>query len=187
MQTWPGFPEQHLAALGAHLQADGRRVRLLVVGGAAMRMRGVVPRATHDVDVLAAVDESGEPSPPDLETVRPLIHRVARDFGIPGDWLNTEVAMQWRLGLPPDPLADCEWRTFGSLDIGLAGRGLLIALKLFATCDHSATSVHCQDLLALSPEDSELAQAREWVLSQDASSAWQVIVDEVICHVQANR
>ena len=28
MKAWPGFPEQHLAALGAHLQAEGRRVRL---------------------------------------------------------------------------------------------------------------------------------------------------------------
>jgi len=186
MSSRSSFPEEHLHALGSHLAAAGSTLRLLVVGGAALRMRRLVLRTTQDVDVLAVVGADGEPAPPDLDRLQTLIERVARDFGVAKDWLNTEVAMQWRTGLPPRPLADVEWRRFGNLEVGLAGRGLLIALKLFATADHSAASVHCQDLIALAPSRAELREARDWVLTQDCGAAWASIVDEVIAHVEAH-
>jgi len=47
-----------LEALGAHLADEGVHVSVLVVGGAALALKGWVARATHDVDVLALVDES---------------------------------------------------------------------------------------------------------------------------------
>lgn len=152
-----------------------------------MRMRGVIPRATQDVDVLAMVDDGGHVELPQLTWLRPLVLRVARDFAVPDDWLNTEVAMQWQTGLPPEPLRDVVWRSFGALEVGLAGRQLLVTLKLFAACDHSPASVHCQDLIALAPSAPELARAREWVVTQDASEAWPGIVDQVMAHVQAQR
>lgn len=187
MDDTPGFPEEHLRALGAHLRASGIEIRLLVVGGAALRMRNVVPRSTDDVDVLAMIGAHDQPTRPDIGILKPFILRVARDFGIPEDWLNTEVAMQWKGGMPPNQLDDVEWRHFDALQIGLAGRPLMIALKLFATADQSRDSVHCQDLIALAPGDSELLTAREWVLTQDGSAHWPSFVDDVIKHVQAHR
>lgn len=152
-----------------------------------MRMRGVIPRATQDVDVLAVVGDDDRAELPELTWLEPLVHRVARDFAVPADWLNTEVAMQWQTGLPPEPLRDVTWRSFDALEVGLAGRQLLVTLKLFATCDQSPDSVHCQDLLALAPDAEELARAREWVVTQDASEVWPGIVDQVMAHVQAQR
>ena len=181
------FPEEPLRALGAHLEASGIAMRLLVVGGAALRMRELVLRTTDDVDVLATIDSQDQPARPDIETLAPFVVRVSRDFGIPDDWLNTEVAMQWRTGLPPALLEDVEWRRFGTLEIGLAGRPLLITLKLFATADDSRDGVHCQDLIALAPSAEEMHAAREWVVTQDISESWASIVDEVIAHVRANR
>lgn len=162
-------------------------MRLLVVGGAALRMRNLVPRTTDDVDVLATIDARNQPTRPDIETLEPHIARVSRDFGIPNDWLNTEVAMQWQSDLPPTLLEGVEWRRFDTLEIGLAGRPLLITLKLFAAADSSRDGVHAQDLIALAPSNRELQDAREWVITQDTFEGWPSIVDEVVAHVQSHR
>lgn len=177
--------QRYLAALGEHLAAAGEHVRLLVVGGAALALRGWIPRATQDVDVLAAVDDDGRAVAPKLsDAVVRCVRTVARDYSIPSDWLNVAVASQWRVGLPPDVLEGIEWREFGTLVIGLAGRSTLIALKLFAAADSGADSVHCQDLIALRPTRAELNSVRDWVVSQDALVEWGNIVDEVIDHVE---
>ena len=182
-----------LDALGAHLAATGGHAALVVVGGAALAMRGWVPRTTQDVDVIAVADDVGELAPPEFtRDLSDCVARVARDFNLPDDWLNAVVGRQWRMGLPPGVAAELEWRTFHTLRVGLAGRSTLIALKLFAAIDRGPSSVHLQDLLALAPDDSELAQARAWVDTQDIGA--QVIgasgpemVKEVVDHVRARR
>ena len=42
-----------LRAVGELLAAEGERIRIVVVGGAAMNLRGWVHRTTSDVDVIA--------------------------------------------------------------------------------------------------------------------------------------
>src|SRR5688500_16614658 len=155
-----------LAALGAVLEADGQPERLVVVGGMAMNLRGYYPRATADVDVIARVDPrshgpmltlvSAEPLP---EALQEAISRVARDFGLPPDWMNSVVANQWRAGLPPGLESDIEWRRYGGLQVGLVGRSALVALKLFAALDCGPRSVHMQDLIRLAPSPEEMAIA----------------------------
>lgn len=182
------FPMTQLQALGELLQADGKSARVLVVGGAALLLRGWVSRTTHDVDVLAVVDESlRRARTSDLSDLEPYTRRVADDFELQADWFNSAVALQWQTGLPPRLRDDVAWRSFAALHVGIAGRSTMIALKLCATADHSPRSVHCQDLLALAPTDVELREARTWALTQDHSEAWPQLLDEVIHHVQTRR
>ena len=181
--------EQALQAVGDLLEAEHLHEAIIVVGGVALNMLGLLQRTTQDVDIIAR----GIAPTSELETALQLLNpdplpdglvraiaTVARDFGLPPDWMNTEVAMQWRFGLPPSIKEDLTWRRFGGLSIGLAGRRTIIALKLFAAVDQGPNSVHFQDLIALSPSSDELADAARWVYTQDASEDFPRLVDEVV-------
>lgn len=177
-----------LDAVGAFLEVDGAAASIVVVGGAALALHGWVPRTTQDVDVIALADEAGQLSPPDLpETLVRAVRRVARDFNLSDDWLNAQVGMQWRTGLPDALGESVRWQQFRALRVGLAGRSALIALKLFATADKGPRSVHLQDLLALRPTDSELEVASKWVEGQDLAPEWPQIVGDVARHVRHRR
>ena len=179
------------SAVGDLLEARGERVGIVVVGGASLNLLGIVERTTGDVDVIATVrsSEKGSQSaltPPDPmpEPLADAIRTVARDFDLPSDWMNTEIGAQWELSPPPHLEEDLTWRQFGGLRVGLAGRRTLIALKLFAAVDQGPESVHYQDLVALEPTDEELEEAAEWVRTQDVSSVFANMIDQVIRHVQ---
>jgi len=178
-----------LQAVGDYLEDGGATACILVVGGAVLVLRGWVERSTQDIDVIAMrLPASAELLPPEFQA--PLvdaIQRVALDRGLPADWLNTAVAMQWRTGLPPTLDSDIEWRTFAGLQVGLAGRQAMLALKLFAATDRGPDSVHCRDLLVLAPTDAELEAAAAWVRTQDAAAEWPGLVTEVIEHVRIHR
>ena len=118
------------------------------------------------------------------ETVVRAARAVARDRDLPADWLNTEIAAQWRTGLPPDLADDLTWRRFGGppggLVLGLVGRRTLITLKLFAAVDRGPRSVHFQDLRALAPTRAELDVAAAQVRTQDESLVFADMVGQVI-------
>jgi hypothetical protein len=160
-----------------------------------MNLRGFAARVTTDVDVIArseipssgpAVLISPEPLP---EPLASAVRRVARDFGLEEDWLNTDVAKQWHpgAGMPPRLAEDIEWHHFGALHVGVPGREAMIMLKLFATADLGPRSVHAQDLLRLRPTDDELDRARDWVATQDASEGFHAGLDEITNHVRQQR
>jgi hypothetical protein len=176
-----------LRAVGQLLEISHTGVGIVVVGGASLNLLGLIERTTHDVDVIARTATAGGGTliPPDPlpDVLVHAIERVARDFGLADDWMNTAVARQWSQGLPPWLADDIEWRRYGGLAVGLAGRRTLIALKLFAAADHSPRSVHAQDLAALAPTRAELDAAREWVVTQDASPDFPRLVDGIVEHV----
>jgi hypothetical protein len=182
-----------LTALGELLTADGEAVRLIAVGGAVMSLLGFVERTTSDLDVIARTEGGGStavPIPPDPlpEALRRAAATVARDFNLLPDWLNTEIAAQWRTGLPPGLAGDITWHHYGGsakapesgLHLGLVGRSTLITLKLFAAVDQGPRSVHFQDLLALRPTAGELEAAAAWVRTQDEGPEFAALVGQVV-------
>jgi len=189
MATIPDI-SRALSALGEQLAAEGEEASIVVVGGAALNLSGVVARTTRDVDVIARATATNpphlihpDPLPPALERA---VRTVSRDLRLPMDWLNTVVASQWRTGLPPGFEGRIEWRMFSNLHVGIAGRRDLIFLKLYAAADDvGPESVHYQDLVALEPTTVELEAAAEWIRSQDTSPAFALIVQEVVHHVLA--
>ena len=104
--------------------------------------------------------------------------------------MNTAPALQWRQGLPPGLARRVHWRYYGErgvggLWVGLVDRYDLVYFKLYAATDSAGThSVHYQDLLALSPTETEIAAAAEWVHEQDASLAFHDVLKKVLRHLR---
>ncbi len=144
-------------------------------------------------------------APPFEEAVR----ATARTLGLPSDWLNATVARNWShrwpAGLPSNLLHDVEWRSYGGLEVGLAGRGVLIPLKLHALADRSRVRLdgsmrvvevdlspsdaqrHLNDLLALAPSEPELRRAAAWVSEQDPSPHFGAILRAVLDRMRDDR
>jgi hypothetical protein len=188
MQTHVPNISAALRALGEVLDSQGETVAVVVVGGAALVLQGFVVMVTQDVDVIAISRETRELKNWDIEPPEPLpeslargILRVARDFNLPDDWMNTTIGMQWKTGLPPGFGGRIHWEQYGGLWLGLADRYDLIFLKLFAAADSEGpSSVHYQDLMALHPTHEELDAAARWVRSQDPSPPFAQILDQVL-------
>jgi hypothetical protein len=178
--------EAALSVVGERLALAGEPCAIVVLGGAAMNLLGIVDRPTVDVDILARADASGAIHPPDPlpQALTRAAAAVARDRGFLDNWMNTTVADQWRFGLP-DGLADrVAWRTFGALRVGIVGRRDLVAFKLYASADQTGPdNVHVRDLLALRPDEEELAWAGTWARAQDPDPEFGAIVDQVIAYV----
>ena len=175
-------------ALGEILAAQGESAVVVVVGGTAMIVQGFVERATSDVDIIAIARDINagrqgtiEPPEPLPESLVPAISRVARDFNLPDDWMNTTAGLQWKTGLPPGFADRIHWRQYGGLWLGLADRHDLILMKLYAAVDSEGpSSVHYQDVLALKPTHDEIDAAAIWARSQDTSPEFSRILDQVV-------
>lgn len=181
--------DELLQAVGEHLQSKGSSASIVVVGGTALLVLGWVQRVTKDVDVIATMIERDgrqilavpDPLPPGLIDA---VQRVARDYGLPSNWLNTEIASQWKFGLPSGFADEIQWRRYGTLDVGFAGRRSIIALKLFAAVDQGPKSVHSQDLITLNPTIEELEGAATWVTLQDAGAEFPTLVRQTVEYVR---
>ncbi len=177
--------ERLLRAVGDQLAAAGASYAIVVLGGAAMNLRGFVTRPTRDVDILALV-AAGRMAPPE-PLPAPLVRAiaaVARDYRLAADWMNTGPAGQWRTGLPEGLEGRLEWRQYGALRVGLVARDDLVAFKLYAAADQTGPeSVHVSDLLALHPSRTDLERAAEWIRSQDPTPDFHHVLDRVIAYV----
>ncbi len=186
---------QALEATGELLRRRGQQSAIVVVGGTALTLLGVIGRATEDVDVIALATPHEDRPPTEIRAPDPLpdmlrdaVTTVARDLRLPPDWLNTTVGSQWQTGLPPGFASRVIWEQHGGLWIGLAGRFDLIHLKLYAAADDvGPSSRHFQDLVALQPTEQDLDAARAWIANQDPSYAVADAVRQVIAHVRATR
>ena len=180
--------ERVFAALGELLAAEGMEFGIVVLGGAALNLLGIVERTTRDVDVLAITSStlgdgllSLTPPEPLPEPLKRAIDRGARDFRLPEDWVDTTMGLQLQTGLPPGLERRIHWSRYGGLVVGLVDRYDLIYFKLYAAADSGGpASVHYQDLIALSPSSIELQEAATWVRKQDPSAGFSIILEQVM-------
>ena len=122
--------ESALRRLGEVL-GDGPGIEILLVGGAAGMITGLLPptRVTTDCDVMAYL-------PPDtMTTVELAATQVADELGLAANWLNSDV--QLRLDALPD---GWEQRRIavsihGRLRVSAVSRPDLIAMKVLAGRD----------------------------------------------------
>jgi hypothetical protein len=169
-----------LTALGEQLGSMlDKRIELLVCGGAALNLVGLVQRTTEDVDILAIVTRNSEgnvsfvradPLNSELATAA---RKVARDFNLPENWLNPGPASAVDLGLPEGVLERVVTRHFGKqLIVHFLGRYDQIHFKLYAAVDQGAGK-HLDDLLALKPTETEIEQAARWSMTHDVSEGYK--------------
>jgi len=194
-----GIPESKtitaIKALGELLDSQGESVAIVIVGGAALIIQEFVARVTGDVDIIAVSRNMGKGKPKKIEPPEPLpesllkaISRVARDYNLSEDWMNTTVGLQWKTGLPPGFEGRVHWRRLGGLWLGCADRYDLIFLKLYAAADSEGpSSVHYQDLITLNPTQEELDAAALWLRSQDPSPHFAKILEQVLEYAKRNR
>jgi hypothetical protein len=143
---------------------------------------GLISRTTRDADILAGVDlREGLVDPrPMSDALRTAALRVAREYDLEENWLNTGPADQVLAGLPEGFLERLTPRAYGHLlTIHLPDRYDLIHLKLFAAVDQGMGR-HVNDLAALAPTDPELLAAARWVLNQDAGEVFPAIVRDAL-------
>lgn len=166
----PERAEQVFKALEEQLRASGAAFELVVIGGSALQALGLIDRATRDVDVVALAHEEGlVPAEPLPDVLVAAAHRVARDFGLPEDWLNAGPSDLVRLGMPVGFLGRVTTRRLGaSLTVHFASRYDQIHFKLYAMVDQGAGR-HEIDLRALDPDPEELLAAARWARTHDPS------------------
>ncbi len=166
--------QEALVRTGRHLAlADANQYSLLVCGGSALNLIGLVERPTRDVDVLALVKGTegasvvAESLP---EEVTRAAESVAADLNLPSDWLNADAMEVHRLGLPPGILGRAQKREFGPcLTVYLICRQDQVALKLYAAIDRKKGQRHFKDLAAINPVQQELEIAISWLLNRQTS------------------
>lgn len=182
--------EKILSALGEQLDAINVSVPDLVVcGGSALNVLGLVSRTTKDVDVVAlhitdfhgrTYLEKAEPLPSGLEEAS---RKVAADFNLPDNWFNPGPTSAVALGLPEGMMERVETRQFGkSLTIHFLSRYDQICFKLYAAADQGIGK-HYTDLLSLKPTSQELEEAARWSMTHDVSDAYRQIIKELLSHM----
>jgi len=185
--------ETILGALGEQLDSSpAEPVEFLVCGGSALIFLGLAQRTTKDVDILAYVKqtEAGDTSfikasPLKLEFIA-AAKKVARDFNLPENWINTGPTSAVDLGLPDGLMERVTTREFGrKLTIHFLGRYDQIHFKLYAAVDQGA-GVHYEDLLTLKPTANELEQAARWSMTHDVSEGYRQILKDLLNHMGYN-
>jgi hypothetical protein len=169
-----------LAALGEQLGVLGERIELVVVGGTALLALGLGSRVTRDIDVVALIIggrlSSSEPFPPPLAQAS---ERVARDFRLPRDWINSGPADMVE-ELPDGFDGRLETRHYGpNLTVHFASRFDQIHFKFYAAAD-GMSAKHEVDLRNLAPTEHELRSAARWSLAQNAPGPFETQVAETL-------
>jgi hypothetical protein len=106
--------------------------------------------------------------------------RIARDFRLSDNWLNTGPADVMDFGLPEGFVDRVHTQKFGSrLTVHFASRLDQIHFKLYALLDQGAGK-HEQDLRALAPTEKELLQAARWTRTHDPSVGFREMLERAL-------
>ncbi len=174
--------ETTLSALGEQLQSFGSQpLDILVCGGSALQVLGLVDRATKDIDALAMIERqeqglAAHRADPFPSILTQAIQKVARDFKLPEKWLNSGPTSAVEFGLPDGILNRAIVKEYGDcLTIRFINRLDQIHFKIFAATDQlgAGQSRHYADLLALQPTAQELKQAARWTMTHDPSEGYK--------------
>ena len=157
---------------------------IVVCGGSALILAGVVSRTTRDVDIVALGSTAGLTSPDPLPgSLSRAAKETAEDLGFPEDWLNNGPSRGegglFQMGLPEGLQNRWTTRSYGShLTVHFIGRVDQIHFKLYASADRGG--YHIEDLLALDPTDDELVSASRWAMTHDVSKAFRKILKNLL-------
>lgn len=178
--------DQVLRLLGARLaRNEAPPVRIVVCGGAAMIVMGLLSRTTTDVDIVALVDDSRR-----LVAPVPLpdwLLRAAREVSdtmqLPDNWLNNGPSHDegglFQMGLPQGFQERLHAREYGDhLTVYFIDRFDQIHFKLYAAVDRGG--YHITDLEALLPTNHELVQAARWAMTHDVSPGFRAALKNLL-------
>ncbi len=172
--------ETYLRALDEQLGLQGRHIELVVCGGTALNVLGLLSRATKDIDVVGIIEDSEGPDSegPELREADfegwflESAGKVGRDFKLPDEWINNGPTSMVRTGLPEGFIARLISKRYGdNLVVHYTSRLDLIYFKLYAAVDRQGQ--HIEDLKKLDPSPQEMEAAALWCLAQDPSEPFR--------------
>jgi Nucleotidyltransferase of unknown function (DUF6036) len=155
-----------LKRVDEELARIGELRTLIICGGGALIVMGIIDRQTRDVDVLE----------PEIDPIlKAIAARIGKEFGLSEKWLNNGPE-----SLRRDLNTGWEKRTTSifkgkALELRGLGRADLLASKLFAFCDREDDF---EDVLEMKPTKSELEDIFPWVLQRDGSAYWPKRVED---------
>ena len=159
-------------------------IEIVVCGGSALILTGMVPRTTKDVDILAlatsGVLRSPDPLPEDL---RKAAAEAAEDMGLPASWLNNGPSRSegglFQMGLPAGLAERLRSQGYGAhLTVHFIGRVDQIHFKLYAAADRGG--YHIEDLRALDPTPDEIETAARWAMTHDVSEGFVMVLKDLL-------
>ncbi len=167
-----------LETLGALLSERDLVFDVVVVGGGALLLRGLIARPTKDLDVVALVEDgawiSASPLPDELLDA---VREVAGALDLADDWLNPGPTSLLDLGLPLGFAGRALTQAYGGLTLRVAAREDQVAFKLYAAADQwPHRGKHIQDLNELGPTPSELRDAATWCRTHDPSPGFRDVL-----------
>jgi hypothetical protein len=174
-----------LRSLAVRLAANGaERVEVVVCGGCALILSGLIARTTRDVDVVALLKGhtlmSPDPLPAELQSA---ISEVAEDLHLRPDWLNNKPSRGegglFQMGLPSGFAQRLHRIDYGErLAVHVIGRRDQIHFKLYAAADRGG--YHIADLLALNPSADEIVAAARWAMTHDVSEEFAGVLKKLL-------
>ena len=161
-------------------------VEMVVCGGAAMIVTGLLRRTTKDVDIVALVDSVSRklvPPVPMPEWLLQAAHEVAEVLQLPEDWLNNGPSRDegglFQMGLPDGFQERLHSRVYGEhLTVHVIDRFDQIHFKLYAAVDRGG--YHISDLEALHPTTEELVEAAHWACTHDVSAGFLMLLKHLL-------
>lgn len=174
-----------LLLLAARLEENGApEIEIVICGGSALVLTGMVPRTTKDVDVVALLHNGKLINPAPLpEHLVMGVKEVAEDLGIDEKWLNNGPSSGegglFQMGLPDGFAMRLHTRKYGiKLKAHFADRLDQIYFKLYAAADRGG--YHIQDLNALFPTDEDLENAARWCMTHDVSPGFVMVLKNLL-------
>jgi hypothetical protein len=177
--------DKALVSLAIRLKENGAApIEIVVCGGSALILAGLVPRTTKDVDIVALATSGVLHSPDPLpDELREAAAEAAEDMGIPENWLNNGPSRGdgglFQMGLPEGLVDRLHARRYGShLTVHFIDRLDQIHFKLYAAADRGG--YHIDDLRALHPTPDEIEAAARWAMSHDVSEGFVMILRDLL-------
>jgi len=160
--------EEYLEALGSIMESESMEpLDILVCGGMALILQGLIDRRTRDIDGIALVVEREGAyvlkKPHLKKAVKEAIRRVASVYGITPNWLSFQARTLLDDGLPRGIVERAEVRRYGEkLTVRLISRYDQVHLKLKAAISREGPDAG--DILEMRATDEEIAAAARWCL-----------------------
>lgn len=177
-----GIAMKSLAIRLAENQSDP--VEIVVCGGSALILTGMIRRTTRDVDVVALIRSGHLASPAPLpEELLQAAAEVAEDLALERNWLNNGPSRGegglFQMGLPVGFAERLTPVTYGDrLKVHFIGHLDHIHLKLYASADRGG--YHIEDLRALAPTPDELEAAARWCMTHDVSEGFRRVLKQLL-------
>ena len=174
-----------MRSLAIRLEENGAdRVQIVVCGGSALILTGMVPRTTKDVDVVALIRSGALISPAPLPSALcQAAQEVAEDLALDPNWLNNGPSSGegglFQMGLPDGFVDRLTSEPHGErLVVHFIGRLDQIHFKLYASVDRGG--YHIEDLRSLKPTPDELEAAGRWCMTHDVSDGFSMVLKRML-------